>query len=128
MENSVIDLVIRIKNGYLAKNDVVSVPFSKFKELVLKKLVSLKFIKDYTIEGDLKKNIIMNLVYQDGVPALTDVQIISKPGRRFYVSYRALKPIVSGYGYSILSTPKGIFTNKEAKEKKLGGELLFNIW
>jgi len=129
MENSINDLIIRIKNGYLAQKEQVVSSYSKFKEAVLKKLAELKFIKDYQVEeeGSFKK-LIINLSYQNKVPALTDVQIFSKPGRRYYVSYKDLKPVMSGYGYSILSTPKGIVTNKEARLKKLGGELLFNIW
>jgi small subunit ribosomal protein S8 len=128
MENSIIDLIIRIKNGYMAKKESISSPYSKYKETLLKKLVDLKFIKEYKVEGELKKVIQIILIYEKGVPALTDVQIISRPGRRFYVSYRNLKSIMSGFGHSVLSTPKGIITNREARQKKLGGELLFNIW
>lgn len=130
MENSVIDLIIRIKNGYLAGKDNVSASYSKFKEEVLKKLKQLKFIKDYKIEevDNVKKVLVIDLLYVENNPALTDVKIFSKPGRRYYVSYKELKPVLSGYGYSILSTPKGIMTNKEARLKKVGGELLFNIW
>lgn len=128
MENSIIDLIIRIKNGYMAKKESIISPYSKYKEALLKKLVELKFIKDYKVEGEVKKTILVTLVYEKGEPALTDVQIISRPGRRFYISYRNLKSIMSGFGHSILSTPKGIVTNREARQKKLGGELLFNIW
>lgn len=130
MENSVVDLIIRIKNGYLAGKDNVSASYSKFKEEVLKKLKQLKFIKDYKIEevDSVKKVLVVDLLYIENNPALTDVKIYSKPGRHYYVSYKDLKPVLSGYGYSILSTPKGIMTNKEARLKKVGGELLFNIW
>lgn len=130
MENSVVDLIIRIKNGYLAGKDNVSASYSKFKEEVLKKLKQLKFIKDYKIEevDSVKKVLLIDLLYIENNPVLTDVKIYSKPGRRYYVSYKELKPVLSGYGYSILSTPKGIMTNKEARLKKVGGELLFNIW
>ncbi|GAB4219038.1 MAG: 30S ribosomal protein S8 [Candidatus Microgenomates bacterium] len=129
MENSVIDLIIRIKNGYLAGKEQVMASYSNFKEEVLKKLKQLKFIKDYEVkqEGKLKK-LIVQLLYIEKNPALSDVKIFSKLGRRYYVSYKDLKPVMSGYGYSILSTPKGIMTNKEARIKKIGGELLFNIW
>jgi len=128
MQNSIIDLIIRIKNGYMAKKENVVSPYSKFKETLLKKLVDLKFVKEYKVEGEVKKTILITLIYEKGEPALTDVQIISRPGRRFYVSYRNLKSIMSGFGHSILSTPGGIITNREARQKKLGGELLFNIW
>lgn len=129
MENSIIDLIIRIKNSYLARKESLSCYYSKFKEEILKKLKELKYIKDYKIEEkDSKKMIFIELLYIDKEPAITDVKIYSKPGRRYYVSYKDLKPVMSGYGHSIISTPKGIMTNKEARLKKIGGELLFNIW
>ncbi|KKP72027.1 MAG: 30S ribosomal protein S8 [Candidatus Roizmanbacteria bacterium GW2011_GWA2_35_19] len=127
MENSILDLIIRIKNGYMAKKEVIVSPHSKFKEQLLSKLKDLKFIKGYEVEGTLKKNITIKLSL-DNETTFTDIEIFSKPGQRHYVSYRELKPIVSGYGFSILSTPLGILTDKEAKTKKVGGELLFNIW
>ncbi len=128
MENSIIDIVIRIKNGYMARNEKILSPYSVFKEEVLKKLVALKFVKSYSVEGALKKSFIIELLYAEGVPAMTDVKVYSTPGQRQYVSYKNLKQVLSGYGYSILSTSKGILTNKEARKEKVGGELLFNIW
>lgn len=128
MENSIIDLVIRIKNGYLARKAKIESPHSKYKEAVLKKLLNLKFIDGYTVEGEIKKNISIDLSYEEGKPAITDIKIFSKPGMRLYVSYKNLKPVLSGFGYSVLSTSKGIMTDKEAKKAKLGGELLFSFW
>lgn len=128
MDNSVIDLIIRIKNGYMAKNDLVVTPFSNFKEEVLKKLVALKFIHSYSVTGENKKNLEIKLLYLEGVAALTDVKSYSTPGQRQYVTYKSLKPVMSGFGYSIISTSKGILTNIEARKEKIGGEWLFNIW
>ncbi len=128
MENSINDLIIRIKNGYLAKKDTIVSPYSKFKEAVLKKLLDLKFIKSYKVDKDNFNEMTIELLYQEGQSALTDVKVFSTSGRRYYVSYRELKPVMSGYGFSIISSPQGIVTNKEARLKKLGGELLFNIW
>lgn len=128
MGNSFIDLIIRIKNGYLARKDQITVLYSRFNERILRKLKELKFIKDFQVRGELKKQITVELLYKDKIPALTDVKIYSKPGQRYYVSYRELKPVLNGLGYSILSTPKGILTNIEAKKMKVGGELLFDIW
>lgn len=128
MENSIIDLVIRIKNGYMSKKPVIESPHSKYKEAILKKLTGLKFIESYVVEGDIKKNIRINLSYEEGKPAITDVKIYSKPGMRLYISYKNLKPVLSGFGYSVLSTSKGIMTDREAKKAKLGGELLFSFW
>ncbi len=128
MENSIIDLIIRIKNGYMAKKETIESPYSKYREAVLKKLVSLKFIKGYEVKGEIKKNITIDLAYEEDKPAISDVKIYSKPGMRFYISYKNLKPVLSGFGYSILSTSKGIMTGREAKKAKLGGELLFSFW
>jgi len=128
MENSIIDLIIRIKNGYLARKNVVESPHSRFKEELVKKLIALNFIKGHKISGEKIKTISIELLYNGGIPAMTDVRIFSKPGRRLYVSSKSLKPVLSGFGYAIISTSKGIMTNKEAKKEKIGGELLFNIW
>lgn len=128
MENSINDLIIRIKNGYMARKPVIKSPHSKFREEVLKKLLKLNFIKSYELDKDNFNQMTITLVYENEQPAMTDVKIFSKPGSRYYISYRDLKPVMSGYGYSLLSTPKGIVTNKEARAMKLGGELLFSIW
>ena len=128
MENSIIDLIIRIKNGYMAKKETIESPCSKYKVAVLNKLVSLKFIKGYEVKGEIKKSMTIDLAYEEDKPAISDVKIYSKPGMRLYISYKNLKPVLSGFGYSILSTSKGIMTNKEAKKAKLGGELLFSFW
>lgn len=128
MQYSVGDLVIRIKNGYMAKKEVIESPYSKLREKILKKLVQIKYIKSYSVTGDIKKDLTIDLLYKDNVPVFTDVKIFSTPGRRWYVTKKKLKPVLNGMGYSILSTPQGIMTNIEAKKNNLGGELLFNIW
>lgn len=112
----------------MAKKETVEVIFSKLAETILKKLVNLKYIKGYKVEGDMKKKIIVTLSYNEEVSVVTGIEIVSRPGQRVYVSYKELRPVLSGMGYSILSTPKGIMTNIEARKNKLGGELLFKIW
>ncbi|MCL4374366.1 30S ribosomal protein S8 [Patescibacteria group bacterium] len=111
----------------MAKRESVSAPYSRVNEAVVKKLAQLQFISDYHVDKE-KKLLDIRLRYDDGRPALTDLRLFSTPGRRWYVSYRTLKPVLSGYGFSLLSSPKGIVTNIEAKKLKVGGELLFNIW
>lgn len=128
MDYPIGDLVIRIKNGYMARKDIIDAPYSVFKENLLKRLVDLKYIKDFKVEGDIKKVFTIELLYSDGVPALTDVKIFSTPGRRYYTNSKKLKPVLGGLGVALVSTSKGILTNKEAKEKQIGGELLFHIW
>jgi small subunit ribosomal protein S8 len=124
----IIDLMIRIKNGYMAGREKIVAKHSRFSVSVLEKLKKLGYIADFTIEGDIVKEITVELKYDDTVPAFTDVKIISKPGQRIYIGVNEAKPVMSGFGYSILSTPKGILTNIEAKKQNTGGELLFNIW
>ncbi len=128
MENSFIDLIIRIKNSYLSGRKSLVSPHSNFREALVKKLKELGYITDYQINGEAVKEIGIDLKYVGKQPVITDIKIISKPGRRQYKSYKVLKPIINNFGYSILSTPKGLLTNKEAKKLKVGGELLFNIW
>lgn len=126
--SAITDLIIRVKNGYMAGKDSIESPYSKYREEMLKKLVALKYIKDYSVTGEVKKTITIGLSYQDGIPAMTQVKIFSTPGRRWYVSSKEMKPVLGGMGYSIVSTPQGILTNIEAKKMNIGGELLFNIW
>src|SRR4051812_37509279 len=126
--SAITDLIIRVKNGYMAGKESIESPYSKYREQLIKKLVALKYVKDYSVTGDIKKTMTIDLAYEDGVPALTQVKIFSTPGRRWYVSSKKMKPVLGGMGYSLLSTPQGILTNIEAKKKNIGGELLFNIW
>ncbi len=112
----------------MARKETIVSSYSRFKEEILAKLKKLGFIKEYKVEGDKVKKISVDLLYEKNLPAVTDVKIFSKPGQRHYVQYKNLKPVLGGFGYAILSTPKGIKTNKEAKKEKTGGELLFNIW
>lgn len=125
---SVSDLVIRIKNGYMAGIPAIESPHSKSREEILKKLVKLGFVKSYKIKGEIKKSFTIELVYKEKTPALTDVKVFSTPGRRWYVAANELRPVQGGMGYAIISTSQGLMTNVEAKKKKTGGELLFHIW
>lgn len=124
----IVDLIIQIKNGYRAGKSEVSIPYSKFKEEVIKKLVELKYLEKYSIEGEVAKKFDITLLYNDTVPAITDVKLYSRPGRRWYTGSRDLRSVLGGMGYSLLSTSQGVLTQVEAKRKKLGGELLFSIW
>ena len=124
MNNSAIDLIIRIKNGYMSRKEIVEIIYSRFNEDILKKLLELGYIKKYNKE-DNKFNV--ELLYKDKNPAFTIVKIYSKPGRRYYSSYKNLKLIIGGLGNSIISTSKGILSNKEARTKKVGGEHLISI-
>lgn len=128
MNDPIVDLIINIKNGYMSRKDAVSMSHSLYKMVVIEKLKKLGYVSDVTVTGELKKRITVTLLYREGEPAVTGVQIFSTPGKREYIAYRKLKSVLGGMGYSFLSTPKGILTDREAKKSKLGGELLFSLW
>lgn len=125
---SITDLVIRLKNGYMSRKERITVPYSKFRISVLEKLQELNYIEKFEVEGEVIKTIFVELKYDGGVPAITDVKIFSKPGRRWYVPYKEIRPVLGGMGKVILSSSKGILTDNEAKKERVGGELLFHIW
>ena len=123
------DFVIQIKNAYMANRNIVTVRFSKLTlavgELLVKNRV-LASVKEEKV-GD-KRFIIATLRYVRRKPALRQVKIISKPSLRVYVGIHGLKKLLREEAISILSTPKGIMTVKDAAKGKLGGEYLFKIW
>jgi len=129
MEQTIVDFIIRIQNGYMSKKQEIISPHSKFRVAVAEKLKELGYIGNIIVNEEKgKKQLQIELLYVEGEPKITKVQIMSRPGRRWYVSYKGLKPVINNYGCSLLSTPKGILTNREAQKEKVGGELLFSFW
>ncbi len=126
MNHSVSDFIIRIKNASLARRKYVVIPYSKMnKELgsALKKEHFISVCKEEMIEG--RKVLSITLLYEDRDPAVTNVSIVSKPSLRVY---RKAHSVRRGIGIGFLSTSLGIMTEKEAKKKGVGGELLFTVW
>lgn len=126
-------MLIRIQNAQQAKHEHVLVPLSKTKLKVAEILKESGFLTN--IEKKTKKGrkseheyLLIHLKYKDGYEGISGVKIISKPSRRIYVGSKDLKPVRSGHGISVLSTPKGVMNSIEAKKQKLGGELLFEVW
>lgn len=122
------DLMIRLKNGYMSRKPSVECLYSNFSKALLDKLKQLEYIQSYSIGDDARKTITVELRYNEGQPAITDVRIFSKPGQRRYTSAKKLRPVLSNLGHAILSSPLGIITNHEARRKHVGGEFLFEIW
>ena len=127
MKGSYIDLLIRIKNGYMASKDSVMTPYSKIKEDILKILKKLGYIEDFVVDKKNKLDITVILAYENNKPLFTDVKIFSKPGRKFYIKSTEIRTDRSGITSKVLSTSKGVMTDIEAKKNKIGGELLFEI-
>jgi small subunit ribosomal protein S8 len=124
------DFIIRLKNAGMVGKATVSVPYSKLRHSVAKKLIDAGYIAAATETGKRPqdKQLEITLRYEDGAHRITGVKRVSKPGRRLYTKVADLHPVKFGKGHLILSTPAGILTNVEAKEKKVGGEQLFIIW
>lgn len=124
------DLINQIKNAGAVKKATVSIPFSNFKLSIAEKLKETGWVKAVEKKGKkVKKTLDITLKYNDdGKAFVQGVKRISKPGRRIYRGFEEVIPVKYGFGALILSTPKGIKTDKEAKKEKVGGEALFQIW
>ena len=124
------DFIIQLKNAGMVRKSTVSIPYSKLKAAIGDKLAEAGFIASVAKHGKkIKKTLDVTLKYDaDGAHQIQGVQRISKPGRRLYLSVSEIFPVKFGRGKRILSTPLGILTGEEAKEKNVGGEELFIIW
>jgi small subunit ribosomal protein S8 len=119
-------LLPQIKNATRARKDKMTVPFSKMDQAVLASLATAGYIKSVEKEAVGKKNFLVVRLAKSGV--VNDFKLISKPSRHFYADYRSLKRVMQGHGVGVLSTSKGVMTDREARKQKLGGEYLFEIW
>ena len=123
------DLLARIKNAEMAKRGLITSPFSNMDFEIAKILVQSGFIRDAQKKTVHKRDFLeIKIAYKDQAPAIKDFRIFSKPSRKIYFGYRDIKPVRNGYGLAILSTPKGIMSNIEARKNKVGGEYLFQVW
>lgn len=128
VNDPIADMLIRIKNGYLAGKRTINVPHSKVKEALARVLEKYEYIGSVT-KAEVGPDLRVTLLYQeDGRPALSEVQRISKPGLRRYAGVTDLAKIRQGLGFVIVSTPKGLMTHTEAKKQRLGGEVICKIW
>ena len=124
------DMLSRIKHAATAKMDVVDMPHSKMKEEIAKVLKEEGFISRFETPSKTGKKVLrVTLKYRPNKEhMITDIKRASKPGRRLYVGVRSIPRVQSGFGTAILSTPKGIMTDADARSKKLGGEVLCYVW
>lgn len=121
-----IDLIIKIKNAEKARKDILKTRHSKADKDIIDILEKKGFVKSSEVKGKgYKKYVEINL---EGKRKIQGVKILSKPSVKKYIGYRDLKPVKSGFGTLVISTPKGIMTGGEAKRAGVGGQLLFEIW
>ena len=134
MTDPISDMLARIRNGSLARHDRVEMPHSKLKKNVADVLKQEGFLDDVresesTGEGGGRKTLTLVLRYsKDKSSAIDGVRRVSAPGRRVYVRYDRIPRVRSGMGVSILSTSHGVMSDRQAREQKVGGELLCEIW
>jgi small subunit ribosomal protein S8 len=122
------DMLTSIQNAQRAKKESLRVSFSKLKFEIAKILEREGFVDKVEERGRYKKSILIHLKYDEGRPAISGVKRISKPGQRIYKGYSEIKRAKGGYGIAIISTSKGLMTDKEAKKQKVGGEVICEVW
>lgn len=129
MTDPIADMIIRIKNALLARHSQVVVPSSKIKHSIAQILEREGYITGFELKAEKPQaNLVINLRYTGKSPVITDVKRLSKPGRRVYAPASQVPRALGGYGITIVSTSKGVITDKEARKQNVGGELLCQIW
>ena len=123
------DMLTRIRNAQLRRKSKVSTPDSKLRQNVLNVLKSEGYIRDYSmVETNGHSEIEIELKYYDGEPVIREIVRVSRPGRRVYSSVTTIPRVANGLGVSILSTPKGVLSDADAREQNVGGEVLCRVF
>ncbi|MFZ5376429.1 MAG: 30S ribosomal protein S8 [Patescibacteria group bacterium] len=129
MTDPIADMIIRIKNAVLSRHKAVVMPHSKMRNAIADILVEGQYIEAVEVlEKKPQSDLSITLKYIGKTPAITDVKRVSKPGRRLYAKADKLPATLNGYGLTIVSTSKGLMTGKQARQQKLGGEVVCQIW
>jgi small subunit ribosomal protein S8 len=128
MNDPVGDLLTRIRNAQRRGRSSVQSPSSKLRVHVLEVLQREGYIRGFTeVEKDGRKELDVELKYYDGAPVISEIRRVSKPGRRVYSAVRDLPLVRNGLGISVLSTPKGVMSDTEARTQNVGGEILCRV-
>ena len=129
MTDPVADYLTRVRNAVQARHKRLDIPASNLKRELTRLLVAHKFISSYTEVKETAQGVLrIQLKYNDGQPVISGLKRVSKPGLRKYVAATELPRVLGGLGIAILSTPKGLMTDTEARQAKVGGEVLCEIW
>ncbi len=130
MTDPIGDMLARIKNGYAVQKRQIKVPYSIIKEKLTQILVKEGYLKEVIVEGKepQEKQLVIKLKYHRQKPALSHIERVSKPSLRIYLQAKELKPFRAGFGLRIISTPQGLMTDREAKRKNIGGEVVCQLW
>ncbi|MBP3275394.1 30S ribosomal protein S8 [Kandleria sp.] len=129
VNDPIADMLTRIRNANQQRHEEVSIPTSKLKVELAKILTNEGFVAGYRVEGEgVKSNIIITLKYKGNERVITGLKRVSKPGLRQYAKSNEIPKVLNGLGIVILSTSQGLLTDKEARAKNIGGEVLAYIW
>ena len=130
MTDPIADMLTRIRNALVVKREVVEIPVSNTKKAIAQILLDEGYIADYKVDGKgLDSKIVVTLKYgAKGEKVITGLKRISKPGLRIYAGYDELPRVLNGMGIAIVSTPKGVMTDREARKLHHGGEILAYVW
>ena len=123
------DMIARMKNSQLRNHKIVELPSSNFKVKIAEVLKSEGYIIDYKVSSEEKKPTLeIQLKYNYGNPVISSIQRVSKPGRRIFSSAESLPKINNGLGIAIVSTPKGVMSDIDARKQKIGGEIICKVF
>ena len=123
------DMIARVKNAQARKHKKVELPSSKFKSKIADILKNEGFIKDFKVNTESNKSsLLLELKYHSGNPVINTFERVSKPGRRIFSSAEGLPKINNGLGIAIISTPKGVMTDIDARKQKIGGEIICKVF
>jgi len=129
MTDPIADYLTRIRNAFQAKHKTVDIPSSNMKVAITKILEQNGYLNGHEIIADKKQGILrIQLKYTDGKPSIKTLDRISRPGIRQYNGAKSLPRVKNGYGIGLISTPKGIMTDKDARKQNVGGEVICYIW
>ena len=124
------DMIARLKNSQMRNHKKIELPSSKFKTKIAEILKSEGYIIDYEVVNseNNKAKLLINLKYSSGNPVISSIERISKPGRRIFSSAESLPKVNNGLGIAIISTPKGVMTDIDARKHKVGGEIICKVF
>ena len=129
MTDPIADMLTRVRNAAQAQHEQTVLPSSKLKERLAEILKQEGFIEDYRVEDGIQKSLTIFLKYgRDRQSAFVGMRRSSRPGRRFYVGHRDIPRVQNGMGVAILSTSVGVMTDRDARDKRVGGEVLCEVW
>lgn len=128
MQDTLADMLTRIRNGHMAEKQVVSMPSSKMKVSVAEVLKAEGYITDYSVESGNKPVLSIELKYFEGKPVIEEIKRVSRPGLRIYKSANELPKVSGGLGVAIISTNKGVMTDRAARNAGVGGEVVCTVF